>query len=148
MLDPEKVKAYLRDRKELNYLLNGKEQFDDDEIAMFDADVREEIVLTIPSLIARKDKMPDLIVLHGVIAKLMESVAQQENRNQMTLGDDNVGQIDFSNKSDKYFSIAQQYHNKMLMLAQNMAASSFYQDAWGEVSMGSSDYEFYIGGSE
>ena len=148
MIDPDKVRAYVRDRKDLNVLLNNKEQFDDDEIAMYDMDTREELVLLIPSLIAKKDKIHDLIIINGVISKLMEAVAQQENRNQMTLGDDNVGQIDFSNKSDKYFNISQLYYNKMMRLAQNQAASSFYNDAWGDVNMGTGDYEFYMGGSE
>ncbi len=146
MLDPDKVRAYMRDRKELNVLLNNKEQFDDDEIAMFEEDVREELVLLIPSLLGMAKAMPSLIVLYGVISRLMEAVAQQENRNQMTVGDDNVGQIDFSNKSDKYFTISQMYYNKMVRLAQSTAARSFYNDAWGEVNMGTGDYEFYMGG--
>ena len=148
MIDPDKVRMYIRDRKDLNVLLNNKEQFDDEEIAMYDFDTREELALLIPALIAQKDKIHDLIIINGVISKLMEAVAQQENRNQMTLGDDNVGQIDFSNKADKYFNIAQMYQAKMMRLAQNAAASSFYNDAWGEVNMGTGDYEFYIGGSE
>jgi hypothetical protein len=145
MVDPDKVRSYIRDRKELNVLLNNKEQFDDDEIAMFDMDVREEIVLQIPSLKAAIPTVNNLIIVYGIISKLMESVAQQENRNQMTVGDDNVGQIDFSNKADKYFSIASMYESKMLGLAQKMAAASFYNDAWGDVNMGSGDYEFYMG---
>jgi hypothetical protein len=146
MLDPDKVRAYVRDRKELNVLLNNKEQFDDDEIAMFDMDSREELVLMFPALLAKKDAIHDLIILQGVIGKLMEAVAQQENRNQMTVGDDNVGQIDFSNKADKYFSIAQAYNNKMAKLAQTSVAASFYNDTWGYVNMDSGDMEFYMGG--
>ncbi len=148
MVDPDKVRAYVRDRKELNVLLNNKEQFDDDEIAMFDLDTREELVLMIPALKAQIGTIPDLIIINGIISKLMEAVAQQENRNQMSVGDDNVGQIDFSNKADKYLALSQNYYNKMMRLAGNAAASSFYNDAWGSVNMGSGDYEFYIGGSE
>jgi len=145
MVDPDKIRSYVRDRKELNVLLNNKEQFDDDEIAMFDMDVREELVLLIPALKAQIGKISDIIIIQGIISKLMESVAQQENRNQMTVGDDNVGQIDFSNKADKYLSLSQMYYNKMIKLAETAAASSFYNDAWGEVTMGSGDYEFYMG---
>ena len=145
MIDPDKVRAYVRDRKDLNVLLNNKEQFDDDEIAMFEQDTIEELVLTIPSLTGRKATLPDQIILYGVISKLMEAVAQQENRNQMQIGDDNVGQIDFSNKADKYLSMASIYQQKMITLARTMAASSFYNDAWGAVNMDSGDYEFYFG---
>ena len=145
MVDPDKVRSYIRDRKELNVLLNNKEQFDDDEIAMFDNDVREELVLIIPALEAQIGHISDIIVIQGIISKLMESVAHQENRNQMNVSDDNVGQIDFSNKADKYLSLAQMYHDKMIKLAETAAARSFYNDAWGEVSMGAGDYEFYMG---
>jgi len=148
MVDPDKVRAYIRDRKELNVLLNNKEQFDDDEIEIFDMDTREELVLMIPALKSQIGSISDLIILNGIIAKLMEAVAQQENRNQMTVGDDNVGQIDFSNKADKYLSLSQAYYNKMMRLATNAAASSFYNDAWGSVNMGSGDYEFYLGSSD
>lgn len=143
MIDPDKVRAYIRDRKELNVLLNNKEQFDDEEIEMFDRDVRDELILEIPALEVKRKVLPDLIVIQGIIARLMEACAQQENRNQMTVGDDNVGQIDFSNKSDKYFSISQMYQQKMMRLAQTAAAKSFYNEAWGSVEMNSSDYTFY-----
>ena len=146
MLDPDKVRAYIRDRSDLNYLLNNQEQFDDDEIGMFEIDFLEELLLSIPSLKAKKNKIPEIIRIYGTIAKLMESVSQQENRNQITVGDDNVGQIDISNKSDKYAMIAQKYEDKAFTLAQKIAASSFYNDAWGEVFMQSSDYEFDMGG--
>ncbi len=148
MIDPEKIRSYIRDRADLNVLLNNTEQFDDEEMQMFELDTREEIILEIPALTARKDVIPDQIILQGVIAKLLESAAHQEARNQMSISDDNVGQIDFSNKSEKYFNIANMYTSKMIRLASNLAAASFYNDVWGEVSMPSADYEFYIGGSE
>lgn len=147
MVDPEKVRAYIRDRKELNVLLNNKEQFDDDEIEMFDRDCREELILNYPALIAKKNALPDIVIMQGVIGKLMEAVAQEENRNQMTIGDDNVGQIDFSNKSDKYFRIAAAYSERMIAFGQKMCAASFYQEVWGSSLMSSSDYEFF-GGSK
>ena len=148
MVDPDKVRAYIRDRADLNILNGNEEQFEDEEIQMFDEDIREEITLEIPSLAQRKNNIPDLIIIPGIIASILESVAHQENRNQMVISDDNVGQIDYSNKSDKYFNIAAMYRQKMIRLATNMAAASFYNDVWGEVQMPSSDYEFYIGGSE
>ena len=145
MVDPEKVRFYLRDHAELNFLLNETEQFSDEEIEIFDVDVRDELVLQIPALIAQKDNIHDIIVTYGIIGKLLEAEAQRENRNQMTIGDDNVGQIDYSNKADKYFSIASSYNQKALQLAQNMAASSFYRDTWGDVGLASSDYELFFG---
>jgi hypothetical protein len=148
MIDPDKIRAYIRDRADLNVLLNNEEQFDEEEMQIFELDIREEICLEIPALTPKKKTIPDIIIMHGVIARLLESVAHQENRNQMSISDDNVGQIDFSNKSEKYFSIANMYRSNMLRLASNMAAADYYNSMWGEVDMPSADYEFYLGGSE
>ena len=145
MVTPDKIRLFIRDKAELNYLLNNEEQFEDEEIAAFDREVREELTLQIPSLITRKEKLPDLIVVYGIIAKLMEAAANQENRNQMTISDDNVGQIDYSNKGEKYLSVANFYNQKALELASNLAASSYYNEVWGNVEMPSADYEFYEG---
>jgi hypothetical protein len=145
MLDPDRVRAFIRDSEEMNVLLNNKEQFTDDEIQMFEEEFIDEIVLTIPSLISKRENLPGPILMAGVISKLMEAEGQRENRNQMSISDDNVGQIDYSNKSDKYFNIASMYQQKAIQFAQNLAASSYYQDAWGVVNMESGDYEFYMG---
>jgi len=148
MLDPDKVRMYIRDRGNLNLLLNNEEQFEDEEIQMFEQDILEEITLEIPSLRFRKNEIHELILLYGVISKLLEAAAHQENRNQMAISDDNVGQIDFSNKGDKYFNLSAMYMQKTIRLAQHMAASSFYNEVWGSVNMPSADYEFYLGSSE
>jgi len=145
MIPSDKVRAYIRDRAELNVLLDNKEQYDDDEIGMFNEDVLEELLIQFPALKAQKNRIPDQVVLYGIISKLFEMVAQQEHRNQMVVGDDNVGQIDYSNKADKYLNFAQIYENKKNSLAQTFTASSFYRDTWGDVTMGSSDFEFYAG---
>jgi len=147
MIDPEKVRAYIRDRNELNVLLNNKEQFDDEEIEMFDRDIREELCFLYPALKGRIKTIPEIVLLPGIISKLMEAVAHQENRNQMSIGDDNVGQIDYSNKADKYFAIAAAYQSKMERFSSTECARSFYCDAWGTVPMASAEYEFgYVNG--
>jgi len=146
MISPDKVKMFIRDRADLNYLLNNEEQFEDEEIAAFEEDVKNEIVLMYPALTPNKDKLPDILVIYGIISKLMESVANQENRNQMTVGDDNVGQIDFSNKADKYLSLASYYNQKMNELAKNITARDYYTSVWGDVEMPSADFEYYYGG--
>jgi len=72
MLDPDRVRAFIRDNQEMNVLLNNKEQFTDEEIQMFEEEFIEEIILTIPSLIPKKDNLPSPILMAGVISKLME----------------------------------------------------------------------------
>lgn len=143
MVNPDKIRLMIRDVDELNVLLNNKEQFSDEEIQVFDDDARDELCVMYPALLSKRDTLPDIIIAQGVISKLMESVGHQENRNKMTISDDNVGQIDMSNKADKYFGIANAYYERMKGFAQNLTAASWYQDMWGYVPSESSMYNYH-----
>ncbi len=142
MVNPEKIRMAIRDIEELNVLLNNKEQFNDEEIAVFDGDARDELCIMYPVLMSKRDVIPDVVIMPGIISKLMESVGHQENRNKMTISDDNVGQIDMSNKADKYFGISNAYYERMKGFAQNMTAASWYQEMWGTVPSESSMYNY------
>ena len=133
----------IRDVAELNILLNGKEQFSDEEIGVFDNDARDELCIIYPALISRRDTIPSVVIAQGVISKLMEAVGHQENRNKMTISDDNVGQIDMSNKADKYFAISNVYYERMKSFGQNLVAANWYSEMWGSVTSESSYYNFY-----
>ncbi len=142
MVNPEKIRLAIRDIEELNVLLNNKEQFSDEEISIFDNDSRDELCIMYPALLSKRDTIPDVVIMQGVISKLMESVGHQENRNKMTISDDNVGQIDMSNKADKYFGIANAYYARMRSFGQNMVASNWYQEMWGSIPSESSMYNY------
>lgn len=148
MVSPEKIKSYIRDNPDLNVLLNNMEQFSDEEIGLFDTDCREELVIQYPALMSKKEILPDVIIIPGVIAKLMEAEAHNQIRNQMHLSDDNVGQIDYSNKGEKYFNVATAYNGRMLKMAQSMTAASYYREMWGSVNMPSGDFEFWWAGAD
>ena len=143
MVNPEKIRLMIRDVAELNILLNGKEQFSDEEIGVFDNDARDELCIIYPALISRRDTIPSVVIAQGVISKLMEAVGHQENRNKMTISDDNVGQIDMSNKADKYFAISNVYYERMKSFGQNLVAANWYSEMWGSVTSESSYYNFY-----
>ncbi len=142
MVNADKVRMSIRDVEELNVLLNNKEQFDDDEIAVFDEVIRDELCIMYPVLLSKRDTIPEIVIIPGVISKLMEAVGHQENRNKMTISDDNVGQIDMSNKADKYFGIANAYYERMKGFAQNMSAANWYKEMWGSVPSESSMYNY------
>ena len=142
MVNPEKIRFVIRDLEELNVLLNNKEQFSDEEISVFDNDARDELCIIYPALLSKRDVLPDIVIMQGIIANLMESVGHQENRNKMTISDDNVGQIDMSNKADKYFGIASAYRERMRSFGQNMVASSWYNEMWGSIPSESSMYNY------
>ena len=72
---------------------------------------------------------------------LLMSVANQENRNQMTINDNNVGTIDYSNKASQYMSLAETYRQKADRMLQNLTASNYYREMWGSVTSTSSDFE-------
>ena len=142
MVSPEKVRFVVRDIEELNVLLNNKEQFSDEEISVFDNDARDELCLFYPALLSKRDTLPDVVIVQGIIAKLMEAVGHQELRNKMTISDDNVGQIDMSNKADKYFGIANVYSERMKLFGHNMVASGWYNEMWGSIPSESSMYNY------
>ena len=143
MVNPEKIRMMIRDIGELNILLSGEEQFEDEEIELFDGDSRDELCILYPVLLSKRDTIPDVVISQGVISKLMESVGHQENRNKMTISDDNVGQIDMSNKADKYFGISNAYYERMKRFAQSMCAAGWYQNMWGSVPSESSIYNYH-----
>ena len=141
MVSPDKIRMMLRDKEELNVLLSGQEQFEDDEIAIFDGDCRDELILLYPAFTAKRDVIPDIVIAQGVVSKLMEAVGHEQVRNQMGISDNNVGQIDMSNKGDKYFGIANSYYERMKIFAQSMAASDYYNNMWGSIQSESSAYD-------
>ncbi len=138
-INPDLVRAVLRDIPELNILLDSKEQFPDDEIALFEEMVRGEIEIHFPVLLTRQ--MPQLLGIYGILDKLLASEGHKENRNQMNISDDNVGTIDVSNKAQIYFSLAGTYEAKFKKGCDALCAADFYRNTWGDVSSISREVE-------
>jgi len=141
-IDPEKIRSIVRDIEELNVLLSYEEQFSDEEIYSAAEDVEEIINIHYPSL--KNADIPMVIANYYTIALLMDAVASQELRNQMRIDDDNVGNIDYSNKTQQYLSISDYYRNKAKRLLQTFAASSYYNSMWGDIQ--SNSFETEMGG--
>jgi len=147
MINPEKIRAYIRDDAELNVLLDNKEQFGDEEIGMFYKDVQEELEFLYPVLRGKTKFLPDVVWVYLILSKLLESQANLENRNQMQISDDNVGQIDFSNKMQQYMSLAGMYAEKAKSMIDTNNAANFYKDMWGATLSTSSEYDNGLWGS-
>jgi hypothetical protein len=139
-IDPEKIRNIIRDKEELNVLLSYEEQFSDEEIYSAAEDVEEIINIHYPSL--KNANIPMTIANYYVIAILMDAVAAQELRNQMRIDDDNVGNIDYSNKAQQYLSVSDYYRGKAKRLLQTYAASSYYSNMWGDVASNSLETEY------
>jgi len=140
LVNPERVRQMIRDVDELNVILSYEEQFEDSEI--FDAaqDAEDEAFARYPAL-ATFDRIPVVAIHFMVISYLLEAVANQENRNQMQINDDNVGNIDYSNKASQYLSLANTYKQKAMEIFQSITAANYYKEMWGEVSSNSYDFE-------
>jgi len=140
LVNPERVRQMIRDIDELNVILSYEEQFEDNEI--FDAaqDAEDEIFSKFPALIG-SNRIPLVAIHFMVISYLLEAVANQENRNQMQINDDNVGNIDYSNKANQYLSLANAYKQKAMEIFQSITAANYYKEMWGEVNSNSYDFE-------
>jgi len=141
-INPEKIRSIIRDKEELNVLLSYEEQFSDEEIYSAAEDVEEIIVIHYPAL--KRANIPSIIANYYVIALLLDSAASQELRNQMRIDDDNVGNIDYSNKSQQYLSVSNYYREKAKRLLQTLTASSYYNSMWGEISSTSFEQEYGV----
>lgn len=141
-IDPDKVRNFIRDRAELNVLLNNEEEFSDEEIESFEEAVKDDILMFYPALKARK--LPVSLVIYGILSKLFAAEAAKQNRNQMNINDDNVGAIDVSNKASQYLSFSQQYEQRFRTGCENLCAQDFYQNTWGGVSSNSFDNEYFV----
>ena len=139
LIDPDKIRQLIRDTDELNVLLNYEEQFDDDNIFSLAQDAEDELFANYPALVGKN--IPRIAFYYYIIYMLLMSVANQENRNQMTINDNNVGTIDYSNKASQYMSLAEAYRQKADRMLQNLTASNYYKEMWGSVSSASSDFE-------
>jgi len=128
-INPDLVRAMIRDSSELNVLLNNEEQFSDDDISLFEEMIKGEIEIYFPALLGKK--LPQLLGIYGILDKLLASEGHKENRNQMHISDDNVGTIDVSNKANTYFSLAGTYEAKFKGGCEALCARDFYRNMWG-----------------
>lgn len=130
IVSPDRVRNMIRDKDELNVLLNNEEQYTDEEIYDSAEYAEDEIYGRFPALL-NNNRIPKVAVYYMVISMLALSVSNQEVRNQMRIDDDNVGNIDYSNKSQQYIQISEMYKQKSLQLLQTFLAGDYYNSMWG-----------------
>jgi len=130
-VNPDRIRNMVRDQDELNVLLNNEEQYSDEEIYDAAEYAQDEIYGNFPALMNMVD-FPKIAISYMVIHFLASGVSHQELRNQMRIDDDNVGNIDYSNKFQQYTQIAEIYKQKAFNLIQTYLAGSYYRGMWGE----------------
>jgi len=142
MIDPEKIKEYIKDKPELNILYDNMDQFSEDLMDTIIPMVYDEAKILAPSIARDPNKIPDIVILHGVIGRLLESESFLELRNQLQYQDNNMQGVPLSSKQGQYTQLSQimkQYFTQMLSA---MATASFYQDGWGASWSNSTDMDF------
>lgn len=131
MLDPDNIKEYIKDKPELNILYDNMEQFSDDLMDIIIPMTYNEAAVLAPSVALDKSKIPDVIMLHGVIARLLESESFLELRNQLNYQDNNMSGMPLSAKQGQYTQLSQVMRQYFTQMLSAFATASFYNTAWG-----------------
>ena len=138
-IDPEEIKAMIRDVPELNVLLSYEDQFDYEEIFRAAKLAEGEAFARFPAL--KNKPIPDIVINYLTISYLLRAVSAQELRNQMQINDNNVGNIDYSNKFPQYSALSDRYKQEAFQMLQAIAANNYFNDMWGSVPSNAADIE-------
>lgn len=141
MLDPDMIKEYLKDKPELNILLDNMEQFSDDLMDIIIPMTYQEAAILAPAVAKVQSRIPDVIILHGVIARLLESESFLEVRNQLQYQDNNMSSMPLSAKQSQYSQLSQMMRSYYTQLLGAWATAEFYNTAWGHTFSNSMDME-------
>ncbi len=131
MLDVDIVKEYIKDKPELNILYDNMDQFSDDLMDLIIPMTYSEASILAPSVASVKENIPDVIILHGVIARLLESESFLELRNQLNYQDNNMSGMPLSAKQGQYSQLSQMMRQYFTQLLGAFATAAFYNTGWG-----------------
>lgn len=150
MLDPDTVKEYIKDKPELNILYDNMEQFTDDLMDVVIPMTYQEASILAPAISATPSNIPEVIILHGVIARLLESESFLELRNQLQYQDNNISSAPLSSKQNQYSQLSQMMRQYFQQLLSAYATASFYRTGWSTMMSSNSEdmdllYSGYFG---
>jgi len=138
MVDADSIKEYMQDHPDKNILLDYNDQFGEELIDIIVPMVYDDIFVLYPSLGKNKSKIPDNIVMYGVMHKLFESESFVELRNQVQYSDSNAS-IALSTKTNDYAQKSEMMRTQFLRLLEASAASRFMAEAWGSTPSNAMD---------
>lgn len=151
MVDADYIKDYIQDHPDKNILLDYNEQFGDDLIDIIIPMVYDDIFILYPSIGKDKSKIPDNIVIYGILHKLFESESFKELRNQVQYNDSNSS-VALSVKTNDYTQKSEMMRTQFLRLLESLAATRFMAEGWGVSSSNAADvsmnsFQYGMGGS-
>lgn len=141
MLDPDMIKEYIKDKPELNILYDNLDQFGEELMDMVIPMTYNEAAILAPAVAMDKTRVPDVIMLHGVIARLLESESFLELRNQLQYQDNNMSSVPLSSKQAQYTQLSQIMRSYFTQLLSAWATAQFLNTAWGHTCSNSMDME-------
>ena len=130
-MDSDSIREYMKDVPELNLLHDGMEQFDDDIIDIALKLAKQDVEIHAPAIAFSAGGVPDSIMYHAVIARLLESEAFLELRNQLQYQDNNMSSVPMSAKQQNYTQMSMAMKSTYEEALNKMATASFYHTAWG-----------------
>lgn len=146
MLDADMVKEYIKDKPELNILHDNMEQFSDDLMDVVIPMTYQEAAIIAPAVARNKHLVPDVIMMHGVVARLLESESFLELRNQLQYQDNNMSSMPLSAKQAQYSQLSQMMRSYFTQLLNAWATSMFFNTAWGHTTSNSMDMDSLYAG--
>ena len=147
MIDPDTVKDYIKDKPELNILHDNLDQFSEELLDVIIPMTYQEASVLAPAVTRNISNVPDVIILHGVIARLLESESFLELRNQLQYQDNNMSSAPLSAKQAQYSQLSQMMRGYFRELPNAFATASFYNTGWSTgMSSNSQDMDFMYAG--
>ena len=141
-IDIDQIREFLQDYPALNILKDNMEQFSDELIETVIPMVVNEAVTLKPSLTTVVDKIPPVVWIHGIVAKLLQSESFVQLRNQITVGDNNNPGTSIFGKQGDYIQIANMFQQQFERLLDMAAKKVWYDGLWGSVDSNSADIEY------
>ena len=132
LLDADSIREYIKDIPELNLLHDGVVQFDDDIIDSVISLAKQDVMIHAPAIARSPSGIPDSIMYHAVLSRLMESESFLELRNQLQYQDNNMSSVPLSSKQINYTQLSQTLKATYEEALDKMARASFFNSCWGE----------------
>jgi len=142
-IDIDTIRDFLQDFPQLNILRDNIEQFSDDLIEITIPMVVQEAITKKPAIKGAINKIPNVVWIYGIIAKLLQSEAFIQLRNSITVSDNNNPGTQLFGKQGEYLQISNMFQQQFELMLDSIARKMWYEGLWG--STPSKSYEVETG---
>jgi len=140
-IDIDKIREFLQDYPALNILKDNIEQFKDELIETTIPMVVQEAITKKPAIKGYISKIPEVVWMYGIIAKLLQSESFVQLRNSISVADNNTPGAQLFGKHGDYLQVSNMFQQQFEMMLDNLAKKLWYEGLWGSTSSNSIDVE-------